>query len=76
MTHRKMKRFAAFTEQEGGGEGLPTSAPTNTVGGGKIAGLGSDIPPVPAKKRFNILKRKTAKLLNNKVIENTDSERK
>jgi len=62
-----MKSFKThLTEQDGG---LPTSAPTNTVGGGKIAGLGSDIPPVPAKKRFNILKRKTAKLLNNKVIE-------
>lgn len=74
MAQRKIKRFTSFMEQEGGG--LPTSAPTNTVGGGKIAGLGSDIPPVPAKKRFNILKRKTAKLINNKVIENTDSERK
>ena len=68
MAQRKIKRFTSFMEQEGGG--LPTSAPTNTVGGGKIAGLGSDIPPVPAKKRFNILKRKTAKLINNKVIEN------
>ena len=76
MQHRKLKRFASFMEQEGGGGGLPTSAPTNTVGGGKIAGLGSDFPPVPAKRRFNILKRKTAKLINNKVIENTDSERK
>jgi len=74
MAQRKLKRFAAFMEQEGGG--LPTSAPTNTVGGGKIAGLGSDFPPVSAKRRFNILKRKTAKLINNKVIENTDLERK
>ena len=70
---RTLKRFAAFAEQDGG---LPSSAPTNIAGGDKIAGLGSDIPPVPAKKRFNILKRKTAKLINNKVIENTDSERK
>lgn len=62
-----MKKFKTFTEQDGG---LPTGAPSNTVGGDKIAGLGSDIPPVPAKKRFNILKRKTAKLINNKVIEN------
>ena len=70
---RRLKRFASFMEQDGG---LPSSAPTNIAGGDKIAGLGSDIPPVPAKKRFNILKRKTAKLINNKVIENTDSERK
>jgi len=70
---RRLKRFASFAEQDGG---LPTSAPTNVVGSDKIAGLGSDIPPVPAKKRYNILKRKTAKLINNKVIENTDSERK
>ena len=64
---RRLKRFASFMEQDGG---LPSSAPTNIAGGDKIAGLGSDIPPVPAKKRFNILKRKTAKLINNKVIEN------
>ena len=70
---RRLKRFASFMEQDGG---LPTSAPVNVVGSDKIAGTGSDFPPVPAKKRFNILKRKTAKLLNNKVIENTDSERK
>ena len=70
---RRLKRFASFMEQDGG---LPSSAPTNVVGADRIAGTGSDIPPVPAKKRFNILKRKTAKLINNKVIENTDSERK
>lgn len=64
---RRLKRFASFAEQDGG---LPTSAPTNVVGSDKIAGTGSDFPPVPAKKRFNILKRKTAKLINNKVIEN------
>ena len=75
MAHRKLKRFASFMEQEGGGTGMPTGAPSNTVGGGKIAGLGSDIPPVPAKKRFNILKRKTAKLLNNKVIEHKTLEK-
>ncbi len=69
MVHRKPKKFSTFLEQDGG---LPTGAPSNTVGGDKIAGLGSDFPPVPAKKRFNILKRKTAKLINNKVIENTD----
>lgn len=48
---------------------MPTAAPTNVVGNDKIAGTGSDFPPVHAKKRYNILKRKTAKLLNNKVIE-------
>jgi hypothetical protein len=70
---KRLKRFAQFMEQDGG---LPTSAPTNVTGADRIAGTGSDFPPVPAKRRFNILKRKTAKLLNNKVIENTDSERK
>ena len=63
---KRLKRFAAFMEQDGG---LPTSAPTNITGADRIAGTGSDIPPVPAKRRFNILKRKTAKLINNKVIE-------
>jgi hypothetical protein len=67
MAHRKLQRFATFLEQDGGG--LPTSAPANTVGGGKIAGLGSDIPPVPPKKKFNIQRRRTAKLINNRVIE-------
>jgi hypothetical protein len=70
---KRLKRFAQFMEQDGG---LPTSAPTNITGADRIAGTGSDIPPVSPKKRFNILKRKTAKLINNKVIENTDSERK
>ena len=70
---KRLKRFAAFMEQDGG---LPTSAPTNITGADRIAGTGSDIPPVPAKRRFNILKRKTAKLINNRVIENTDLERK
>lgn len=70
---RRLKRFASFMEQDGG---LPTSAPVNIVGNDKIAGTGSDIPPVPAKNKLNIRRRKTAKLLNNKVIENTDSERK
>jgi hypothetical protein len=69
MGQAKLKRFSAFMEQEGGGGGLPTGAPANTVGGGKIAGLGSDFPPVPAKKKFNIQRRKTAKLINNRVIE-------
>lgn len=63
---KRLKRFSSFLEQEGG---LPTTAPTNVVGSDKIAGTGSDFPPVHAKKRYNILKRKTAKLLNNKVIE-------
>jgi hypothetical protein len=76
MAHRKLQRFSTFVEQEGGGGGLPTGAPSNTVGGGKIAGLGSDFPPVPTKKKFNIQRRKTAKLLNNKVIEHKDLERK
>lgn len=70
---RTLKRFAAFMEQDGG---LPTSAPINVVGSDKIAGTGSDFPPVPAKNKLNIRRRKTAKLLNNRVIENTDSERK
>jgi len=70
---RRLKPFSAFAEQEGG---LPTSAPTNIVGADRIAGTGSDFPPVPPKKRPNILKRKTAKLINNKVIEHKDLERK
>jgi len=56
-----LKRFRTFTEQEGGGTGLPTSAPTNVVGSQKIAGLGSDIPPVPAKNKLtksNIRRRR------------------
>jgi hypothetical protein len=57
----KLKRFAAFVEQDGG---LPTSAPTNTVGNQKIAGLGSDFPPVPAKNKLtktNIRRRRLPK---------------
>jgi hypothetical protein len=57
----KLKRFAAFMEQDGG---LPTSAPTNTVGNQKIAGLGSDFPPVPAKNKptkTNIRRRRLPK---------------
>ena len=70
---KRLKRFAQFMEQDGG---LPTSAPTNITGADRIAGTGSDIPPVSPNNRFNLLKRKTAKLINNKVIENTDLERK
>ena len=69
---RTLKRFAAFAEQDGG---LPSSAPTNIAGGDKIAGLGSDIPPVPAKNKLNIKRRKTAKLINNKVIEHKTLEK-
>lgn len=60
----KLKRFAAFMEQEGGGTGVPTSAPTNVVGNQKIAGLGTDIPPVPAKNKLtktNIRRRRLPK---------------
>ena len=60
----KLKRFAAFMEQEGGGGGLPTSAPTNVVGANRIAGLGSDFPPVPAKNKLtksNIRRRRLPK---------------
>jgi len=57
MTRRKLKRFAEFTEQEGSG----TAAPINTVGNEKIAGIGNDFPPFPAKKRVKILKRKLPK---------------
>lgn len=54
MGQAKLKRFSAFMEQEGG-------LPTNTAGGGKIAGLGGDIPPIMATtptKKQKILKRK------------------
>jgi hypothetical protein len=66
MAQAKLKRFSTFLEQDGG---LPSSAPSNTVGNQKIAGLGSDLPPVPRKNKLNIQRRKTAKLLNNRVIE-------
>lgn len=63
---QRLKRFSAFMEQDGG---LPTSAPTNITGADRIAGTGSDIPPVHPKKKYNIQRRKTAKLINNRVIE-------
>jgi len=58
----KLKRFSAFMEQDGGG--LPASAPTNVVGNEKIAGLGSDTPPVPQKNKLtktNIRRRRLPK---------------
>lgn len=65
MSHN-LKSFSLFLEDNGG---FPSSAPTNAIGNEKIAGTGSDIPPVKAKKKLNIQRRKTAKLLNNRVIE-------
>jgi hypothetical protein len=70
---RNMKRFAAFLGEDGG---LPTAAPTNTVGGDRIAGTGSDLPPVSSKNKSNIRRRKTATLINNKVIETVQKKGK
>lgn len=47
-----LKRFSAFVEQEGGGTGMPTSVPVNVVGANKIAGLGTDTPPVPTRNKL------------------------
>ena len=58
----KLKRFSAFMEQDGGG--VPSTAPVNVVGNQKIAGLGSDTPPVPSKNKLtktNIRRRKLPK---------------
>lgn len=73
---RNMKRFAAFLGEDGG---LPTAAPTNVTGADRIAGTGSDFPPVPAKNKpnkSNIRRRKTATLINNKVIETVQKKGK
>ena len=70
---RNMKRFAAFLGEDGGS---PTAAPTNTVGGDRIAGTGSDFPPVSGKNKSNIRRRKTATLINNKVIETVQKKGK
>ena len=66
---RNMKRFAAFLGEDGG-------LPTNTVGGDRIAGTGSDLPPVSGKNKSNIRRRKTATLINNKVIETVQKKGK
>jgi hypothetical protein len=73
---RNMKRFAAFLGEDGG---LPTAAPTNVTGADRIAGTGSDFPVVPAKNKLNksnIRRRKTATLINNKVIETVQKKGK
>ena len=70
---RNMKRFAAFLGEDGGS---PTAAPTNTVGGDRIAGTGSDLPPVSGKNKSNIRRRNTATLINNKVIETVQKKGK
>ena len=73
---RNMKRFAAFLGEDGG---LPTAAPTNVTGADRIAGTGSDFPLVPAKNKLNksnIRRRKTATLINNKVIETVQKKGK
>lgn len=70
---RNMKRFAAFLGEDGG---LPTAAPTNVTGADRIAGTGSDLPPVSGKNKSNIRRRKTATLINNKVIETVQKKGK
>ncbi len=60
----RLRRFSAFVEQEGGGTGLPTSAPVNVVGTNRIAGTGTDTPPVPQRNKLtktNIRKRRLPK---------------
>lgn len=74
MEHRKPKSFILFVSEQDGG--LPTAAPTNTVGGDRIAGTGSDLPPVGGKNKSNIRRRKTATLINNKVIETVQKKGK
>ena len=62
MAHRKIKSFSAFI-----GEEFPPPmavAPSNIAGGGNIAGLPPDLPPVPVaaqRKKSKILKRKLPK---------------
>ena len=77
VEHRKPKSFLVFVSEQDGG--LPTAAPANTVGGDRIAGTGSDFPPVPARNKpnkSNIRRRKTATLINNKVIETVQKKGK
>jgi|LauGreDrversion4_2_1035121.scaffolds.fasta_scaffold53934_1 hypothetical protein len=62
MDRRKLKSFSRFI-----GEEFPPPmavAPSNIAGGGNIAGLPPDLPPVPTaaqRKKSKILKRKLPK---------------
>ena len=62
MAHRKIKSFSTFI-----GEEFPPPmavSPSNIAGGGNIAGLPPDLPPVPTaaqRKKSKILKRKLPK---------------
>ena len=59
MGRDKLKRFSAFMEQEGG---LSNGVPINNTGGGNVAGLPPDLPPVKTsaqrKRKSNISRRK------------------
>jgi hypothetical protein len=59
MAHRKIKSFTSFI-----GEEFPPPmavSPSNIAGGGNIAGLPPDLPPVSPRKKSKILKRKLPK---------------
>ena len=55
----KIKKFSKFVSED---FPPPIAAPTNTAGGGNIAGLPPDIPPVKTpsqrKRKSNIGRRK------------------
>jgi hypothetical protein len=65
MAQAKLKTFAQFMEEVP----PPMGTPTNTASGTHIAGLPPDFPPVSnAQKKQNIRRRKTARLINNRVV--------
>jgi hypothetical protein len=67
MGNRKLKTFAQFMEEVPPPMGA--TPPTNTASGTHIAGLPPDFPPVSnARKQQNIRRRKTARLINNRVV--------
>ena len=60
MAHSKLKPFFKFISEE-----IPPSVvsppPTNTAGGGSIAGLPPDMPPGNPRLKSNIARRKKMK---------------
>jgi hypothetical protein len=67
MAQAKLKTFAQFMEEVPPPMGA--TPPTNIASGTHIAGLPPDFPPVSnAQKKQNIRRRKTARLINNRVV--------
>lgn len=60
MGQNKLKRFSTFVNEEFPPP-MVVNPPTNVADGTKIAGLPPDFPPVPARNKLNIARRKRKK---------------